>query len=122
MNQFSTILCLLVLCTACVNEEEPIQHKEINYICSSLAKNYLKMIRQDAYQLKNKAQNDPHSIQFVYVKSQNSGQMAFNPETKFLECKQEKYTYVLSERDQLTGKKHLTLTLTLPFKDISIKD
>jgi hypothetical protein len=114
MNKFVSILCLTILCTACVTQEDNFQSKEMNYVCSSLTKNYLRISQLDYYEVWNKAQSTPDTILFLYAKSQTNGQIAFNPNTRLLECKKEKYKYILSEIDQHSLKTRPILILRLP--------
>ena len=113
MNKFICILCLAFLCTSCVTQEDNIQTKEMNHVCSSLTKNYLRISQLDAYEMWRKIQSTSEKIQILYTKRQANGQITFNQTTKLFECKREKNKYILSEIDQHSLKISPLITLRL---------
>lgn len=113
MNKFIGILCLASLCTACITQEDNVQTQEMNYVCSSLTKNYLRLSQLDAYEVWKKVQSTSDNIQILYAKHQADGQIAFNPNTKLFECKRDKNKYTLSEIDQNSLRTRLILNLRL---------
>lgn len=114
MNKFIGVFFLMTLCTACTTQEDLFQSKnEMNYICSSLAKNYLKMSQLRSYELKSKVEIDTNTIHFSYGKSPIGNKIAFNSNIQLFECKKEKYKYVLNEIDQSSQNIRSLLTLNL---------
>jgi hypothetical protein len=111
MNKLIVILIVGILCSACEFKKDHSQLKEMNYICSSLAKGYLKISQFDSYEMWNKEDRVHGTIQFLYTKSHSTSQMVVNPPTKLLECKKEREKYLLSEIDQRSLKKINVLTL-----------
>ena len=110
MNPLITILVLIFLCKGCTIEEN-LQIKQINYICTALSKNYLKMSQFDGYEVWHKPHADHQTIEFFYAQPKHSGQISFYPHTKLLECKKEEMLYVLSEIDPLSRHKTPRLSL-----------
>ena len=113
MNKFIYILCLASLCTACITQEDHVQTKEMNYVCSSLTKNYLRISQLDAYEVWKKVQSTSDKIQILYAQHQANRQITFAQTTKLFECKREKNKYILSEIDQHSLKISPLLTLRL---------
>lgn len=115
MNKFIGVLFLIAVCTACKTQEDFFHSKnEMDGICSSLAKNYLKISKLESYELKKKVQIDSDTIHFSYGKSQTSGQIAFNPNIQSLECRKQKYKYFLNEIDQSSRTIRSLLIFNLP--------
>lgn len=114
MNKFICILCLASLCTACITQEDNVQTKEMNYLCSSLTKNYLRISQLDAYKVWKKVQNTSDKIQILHAKQEANEQIILNQTTKLFECKREKNKYILSEIDQKSLKIRPLITLSLP--------
>lgn len=115
MNKFICALSLasLCICTACTTPKRDTKIKEMDYVCSSLAQNYLKTVQLDTYTLWNKRQTASNKIQTLYVKHEENGQIVLNPSTKLFECKEEKNKYILSEIDQISLKKYVLISLRL---------
>lgn len=72
----------------------------MNYICSSLAHNYLRISQFNSYELWKKTRGTTDTMQFLYAKHQANGQITFCPKTKLYECKRVQNKYILSEIDQ----------------------
>lgn len=114
MNKFISVIFLIVFFTACAPQEDFFaSNDEMNYVCSSLAKNYLKISQLESYELSHKTKLNTDTIQLSYRKSTGGSQVAFKPEPQSFECKKQHNQYVLNSIAPHSRQIQTLLTLNL---------